>query len=82
MTFSFKCSTCSETHHGMPTFGARAPLSYYEVPEQERATRCDLSNRPNLELEPTDHPLAVEQREGISVGRVADIYSIMMHQDE
>lgn len=168
MAFSFKCSTCSEEHHGMPTFGAHAPLSYYEVPEHERATRCDLSSdacvidgklffirgcidiavhgeaepfswgvwvslsetsfrewitlfdkpqrsgtkpyfgwlnawlkpypdtmnlktmvhlrdtgiRPYLELEATDHPLAVEQRQGISVERVADIYSIMMHQDE
>lgn len=168
MSFSFKCSTCSETHHGMPSFGAHAPLSYYEVPEQERASRCDLSSdacvidgktffvrgcldipvhgqpepfswgvwvslseanflqwvalfdkkeraqmapyfgwlnawlspypdtmnlktmvhlrddgsRPYIELEPTDHPLAVEQRDGISVERVAEIYSLMMHQDE
>jgi hypothetical protein len=35
--------------------------------------------RPLIELEPTDHPLAVEQRAGISVNRVAEIYSIMMH---
>ena len=30
--------------------------------------------RPSIELEPTDHPLAVEQREGISMTRVAEIY--------
>jgi hypothetical protein len=30
-------------------------------------------------LEPTDHPLALEQRNGISVDRVAEIYAIMMH---
>jgi hypothetical protein len=30
--------------------------------------------RPFIELEPTDHPLAVEQREGITVDRVAEIY--------
>ena len=35
--------------------------------------------RPFIELEPTEHPLAVEQRNGISVNRVAEIYSIMMH---
>jgi hypothetical protein len=35
--------------------------------------------RPFIELEPTDHPLALEQRNGISVGRVAEIDSIMMH---
>ncbi len=36
--------------------------------------------RPYIELEPTDHPLAMEQRNGISVERVAEIYSIMMHE--
>jgi len=35
--------------------------------------------RPRIELEPTDHPLALEQRSGISVDRVAEIYAIMMH---
>jgi hypothetical protein len=35
--------------------------------------------RPFIELEPTEHPLAVEQRNGISVNRVAEIYAIMMH---
>jgi len=163
--FTFKCSTCDELHEGMPTFGWRAPLSYYEVPEEEREKRCDLGSddcvidekfffvrgcleipvigeedkfswgvwvslseasylewtkcfksekrshigpffgwlnawlkpypdtvnlktmlhlrdngiRPFIELEPTDHPLAVEQREGITVERVAEIYSLMMH---
>ncbi len=35
--------------------------------------------RPYIELEPTDHPLAIEQREGISVERVAEIYAIIVH---
>jgi len=39
----------------------------------------DNGLRPRIELEPTDHPLAVEQRNGISVDRVAEIYAIMMH---
>jgi hypothetical protein len=39
----------------------------------------DHGLRPTIELEPTDHPLALEQRNGISVGRVAEIYAIMMH---
>ncbi|MBO0759474.1 MAG: DUF2199 domain-containing protein [Bradyrhizobiaceae bacterium] len=39
----------------------------------------DNGLRPWLELEPTDHPLAVEQRSGISIDRVAEIYSTMMH---
>jgi hypothetical protein len=35
--------------------------------------------RPYIELEPTDHPLAVEQRQGITVQRVAEIYAMMTH---
>ena len=35
--------------------------------------------RPFVELEPTDHPLAVEQRHGISAERVAEIYELMVH---
>jgi hypothetical protein len=42
----------------------------------------DHGQRPWIELEPTDHPLAVEQRNGISVERVAEIYSIMQHATE
>jgi hypothetical protein len=38
--------------------------------------------RPRIELEPTDHPLAVEQREGISAARLAEIYSYFAHQDD
>jgi hypothetical protein len=37
--------------------------------------------RPFIELEPTDHPLAVEQREGISVERVAELYALVVHGD-
>jgi len=33
----------------------------------------DSNRRPSIELEPTDHPLAVEQREGISIQRVEEI---------
>ena len=35
--------------------------------------------RPLVELEPTDHPLAVEQREGIPAGRAREIAQGMMH---
>ena len=167
MVFSFRCASCDEIHEGMPTFGASAPLSYYEIPEGERATRCVLGSddcviddkwffvrgcleilvigeadpfvwgvwvslseqsyvewakhydevsrahigpyfgwlsawispypdtvnlkamvhirdngiRPYIELEPTDHPLAIEQRAGISVQRVAELYALMMHPE-
>jgi len=35
--------------------------------------------RPFIELEPTDHPLAVEQREGVSVQRVAELFARIVH---
>lgn len=168
MAFEFKCVACGEIHQGMPTFGSDRPLSYYVIPAEERATRCDCGSddcvidenafyirgcieipvhgedepfiwgvwvdiskesfikwieyfdkedrahvepffgwlnawlkpypdtanlkakvhlrnkgiRPYIELEPTDHPLAVEQREGISKERVAEIYAIMMRCTE
>ena len=45
-------------------------------------TRVNLRDdglRLSIELKPTDHPLALEQRNGISIDRVAEIYSIMVH---
>ena len=35
--------------------------------------------RPRIELEPTDHPLTVEQREGITWERVREIAEIVLH---
>jgi hypothetical protein len=35
--------------------------------------------RPRIELEPTSHPLAVEQRTGISFDRVLEIYALNGH---
>lgn len=40
----------------------------------------ELGVRPLVELEPTDHPLAVEQREGITVARVQEFAEIALHQ--
>ena len=42
MGSEFRCRSCGEVHNGMPAFGAAAPLSYYAVPETERAARCAL----------------------------------------
>ena len=36
-------------------------------------------SRPYIELEPTDHPLAVEQRKGITADRVAEFYAHYEH---
>ncbi|MEV5516361.1 DUF2199 domain-containing protein [Streptomyces flaveolus] len=41
-----------------------------------------LGERPYVELEPTDHPLAVEQRTGITLDRVRDIASALRHFDD
>lgn len=165
MNFAFKCTCCGEIHEELPSFGAAAPLSYYNVPEAEREARCDLGSddcvvdgkyffvrgcleipihgesepftwgvwvslseksyaewvevfgipkrshkgpyfgwlnawllpypdtinlkthvhlrddgiRPFIELEQTDHPLAVEQREGITRERAIELVTVMMH---
>jgi hypothetical protein len=39
------------------------------------------NQRPLIVLEPTDHPLAVEQREGITLDRVKEIVAALMHRD-
>lgn len=39
----------------------------------------DHGMRPLIELEPTDHPLAVEQRQGMTVERLGEIYAACMH---
>jgi hypothetical protein len=163
--FRFNCASCGEWHEGMPSFGARAPLYYYAIPEDERQERCELTSetcivdgehffvrgcieipvlgadepfvwgawvslsqenfekftalsgvhkraqhgpyfgwlsadfkvypdaenlktmvhlrddgiRPYIELEPTDHPLSIEQQGGISLERLAEIYAAYMH---
>lgn len=38
-----------------------------------------IGQRPRIELEPTDHPLAVEQRTGITRGRVREIAEAVTH---
>jgi hypothetical protein len=49
----------------------------------ELATHVHLRSggrRPAIELEPTDHPLAIEQREGISIARVEEIAAQLMRR--
>ena len=40
----------------------------------------EVGRRPFIELEPTDHPLAVEQREGITRDRVQAIAELVLHK--
>lgn len=42
----------------------------------------EIGISPIIELEPTDHPLAVEQREGITLQRVAEIKEIITKYNE
>jgi hypothetical protein len=44
-----------------------------------RAHTRAVGERPFIELEPTDHPLAVEQREGITMARVQQIAERLLH---
>ena len=37
--------------------------------------------RPLIELEPTDHALALEQRDGITLARVREIAETMYHHN-
>lgn len=37
--------------------------------------------RPRIELEPTNHLLAIEQREGITLERLAQIHAMVVHSD-
>ena len=39
-----------------------------------------VNARPLIELEPTDHPLAVEQRNGITAARVRELGELFEHK--
>jgi hypothetical protein len=39
-----------------------------------------VGQRPFVELEPTNHPLAVEQRQGITLTRVREIAAALLHR--
>jgi hypothetical protein len=57
-------------------------LPLYEPTTLNLATRVHsqpVGTRPTVELEPTDHPLAVEQRTGITVARVQEIAERLLH---
>jgi hypothetical protein len=69
--------------HIGPFFGwLSAELPLYPTTEnlKTRARLRDDGVRPFIELEPTDHPLAIEQKNGITVDRVAEIYSYYERQ--
>src|SRR5579862_5479566 len=47
--------------------------------ERRSTCRREVGRRPRIELEPTDHPLAVEQRNGITWERVQQIAGLVLH---
>lgn len=51
-------------------------IRYYPVDTQQLKTMAHFRGgklRPTIELEPTDHPLAVDQREGITLAKAWEI---------
>lgn len=67
-----------------PFFGWLCDRLPYPEPTLFLKTRVHtrpVGQRPFVELEPTDHPLAREQREGITRARVAEIAESFLHPD-
>jgi hypothetical protein len=68
--------------HIGPFFGwlsSELPLYPSTKSVKTRVHLRDNGLRPYIELEPTDHPLALEQRNGITTERVVEIYSRLQH---
>ncbi|MFG2918922.1 DUF2199 domain-containing protein [Kitasatospora sp. NPDC048298] len=59
---------------GLPVYGADT------VNLKTRVHTRPVGQRPFIELEPTDHPLAVEQRTGITRERVREIAAAVTHR--
>jgi hypothetical protein len=68
---------------GPPMFGwLSTELPVYEPSTLNLKTNVHtqpVGERPLVELEPTDHPLAVEQREGIDLARVQELAERLLH---
>ncbi|WP_378742709.1 DUF2199 domain-containing protein [Nocardia brasiliensis] len=68
-----------------PYFGwLSTELPLYEPTTVNLATKLHtqpLGDRPLVELEPTDHPLAVEQRAGITMARVQRFAEQLLHAE-
>jgi len=79
-TFKSSLDLPKRAHLGSFFGWLSAELPLYPSTENLK-TRLHLRDgiRAYIELEPTDHPLAVEQRNGMSVDRVAEIYAYYAH---
>ncbi len=79
--FARHFDTRQRSHVG-PFFGwlsSRLPLYPDSVNLKTRVHLRDDGIRPYIELQPSDHPLALEQRDGISPDRVAEIFAFFHH---
>ena len=66
-----------------PYFGWLSSALPYEPPTLNLKVNLHtrpVGERPFVELEPTGHPLAVEQREGISPAKVQQIAERLIHE--
>jgi hypothetical protein len=78
-----ECFDTAKRSHIGPYLGwLSAELPLYPSTEnlKVRVHLRDDRVRPYFELEPTEHPLAVEQRRGITAECVAEIYSRLEHR--
>ena len=57
-----------------PTFSAKVELSL-----KANVHTRSVGQRPYVELQPTDHPLSVEQQKGITIERVQEIAEALLH---
>jgi hypothetical protein len=66
-----------------PFFGwlTAVPLPYPNELLKTRVHLRPLPTRPYIELEATDHPLAVDQRNGISTTRLQEIVERLLHEE-
>jgi hypothetical protein len=75
--------TDPERVHEPPSFGwLSTEIPLYEPTTVNLKTMVHsqpVGTRPTVELEPTDHPLAVEQRTGITADRVREIAERLLH---
>ena len=45
MNYSYRCNSCGQVHEGLPfTWASSAPARYYDIPEDERTKRVEMSS--------------------------------------
>jgi hypothetical protein len=75
--------SAAQRDHVPPMFGWLSNAISVYPDTRALNTNVHLRNngvRPFIRLEPTDHPLAIEQREGITLERIAEIAAVaLMH---